>query len=254
MLAAMTSPQLPWQPDTTTPVPMIANLEYGRSLHTYSTGFRDGAAVLLEALQDNRYGQERLVYPLVYCLRHSLELALKHVIREARNLLDEDGDFPDGHNLRVLWASCRPILRRIWPDDDKTYRTVGAAVEALSAIDAAGEGFRYPVSTKSSGVRAPTIDPQLRRLDIEKLSEDVVAVLELLEGADAGLDAYADAKADMLAERRELEAEMRAEYEAEIREYAAEMRAEYEAEIREHGAAMRAEYAAEMATDSLADL
>ena len=194
MLAAMTSPQLPWQPDTTTPVPMIANLEYGRSLHTYSTGFRDGAAVLLEALQDNRYGQERLVYPLVYCLRHSLELALKHVIREARNLLDEDGDFPDGHNLRVLGHHVDRFFGESGRTTTRRIARSGLLSRHCPLLTLRGRVFRYPVSTKSSGVRAPTIDPQLRRLDIEKLSEDVVAVLELLEGADAGLDAYADAK------------------------------------------------------------
>jgi hypothetical protein len=51
-------------------------------------------------------------------------------------------------------------------------------------------------------------------------------VIDLLDGADTGIDVYLDAKHDMREERRQIEAEMRAEYEA-------DMRAEQEGEMRD---------------------
>src|SRR5688572_23902166 len=117
---------------------MVACLNFGGELHLYGTGFREGADTLLAVLREQEHSQDMLVYPLVYCLRHAVELSLKQVIRAARRYLDEfPGDFPDGHNLSNLWNTCKPLLRKIWPDDP-AFRTVEAAVNALRRLDPEG--------------------------------------------------------------------------------------------------------------------
>lgn len=85
------------------------------------------------------------MYPIVYNLRHAIELTLKKVIWSARQLLGESGDFPDGHRLDHLWNTCEPILKRIFPQD-QSYNIMKSSVERLSQLDPAGEGFRYPLS------------------------------------------------------------------------------------------------------------
>lgn len=79
----------------------------------------------------------------------------------------------------------------------------------LCGLDPEGEAFRYPVTTKKSGRRSPTLDTGLRYLDLGALVQDVIDVIDLLDGADTGIDVYLDAKHDMLEERRKVEAEMR---------------------------------------------
>jgi hypothetical protein len=208
-------------------MPETACVNFGGDLHLYAAGFREGAEALLEVVRSTGHSQDMLVYPIVYSLRHSVELLLKQVIRAGRRLVDEPGDFPDGHRLNNLWNTCRPILKKIWPNDP-SYATVESVITRLCDLDPEGEAFRYPVSTKKGGVRSATLDSDLRRLDLGALVADVIEVIQLLDGADTGIDAYMDAKWDMGEEARAIEREMRDEYEAEMRaEYAEEMRGEY---------------------------
>ncbi len=213
----MVTHEFPWQPDENTSMQVIACMNFGGDLRLYSSGFREGAEVLLKVLHKKRHLQDFLVYPFVYSVRHSVELALKQVIQASRRLIGEPGDFPDSHNLHDLWSTCQPILKQVWPGDDPSYRQVAATVEALCAIDPEGEAFRYPVSTKKRGVRNATLDPNLRNLDLQKLFDDSTTTLDLLDGADTGIDVYLQAKADMVDEYRQMEDEMRGEYESEIR-------------------------------------
>lgn len=205
-------------------MPETACVNFATDLHLYAAGFRQGAEALLAHVRSTGHDQDFLVYPIVYNLRHAVELLVKQVIRAGRNLIDEPGDFPDGHRLNNLWATCKPILKRIWPNDP-AYAKVEKVIEKLCELDPEGEAFRYPVTSKKSG-RLPTLDNDLRYLDLAALVEEVVEVIDLLDGADTGIDVYLDAKHDMLEERRQIEAEMRAEYEA-------DMRAEYGADVRD---------------------
>lgn len=224
---SVTSPSFPWQPDEGSDIPTIACLNFASSdLHLYQAGFRGGAAALIETLERERHGQDLLVYPLVYCLRHAVELALKMVIRGARDLLDEAGDFPDGHHLHNLWNTARPLLQQIWKDERDSIDLVERVVESLRLIDPEGEGFRYPVTTKKKATarrRVATIDPTLRYLDLRKLYDDVSEVLNLLDGADTGIDVYAGYKAEMSeaygSYKDDAEASLRAEMEAEYRDH-----------------------------------
>jgi hypothetical protein len=214
----------PWQPSTSTTRAETACVNFASDLHLYAAGFKQSAETLLEHIRSTGHDQDFLVYPIVYNLRHAVELLLKQVIRAGHYLIDQPGDFPDGHRLNNLWATCKPVLKRIWPNDP-AYATVETTIKKLCELDPEGEAFRYPVTSKKSG-RLPTVDTDLRYLDLGALVEDAIVVIDLLDGADTGIDVYLDAKHDMLEKHRQVEAEIRAEYEA-------DMRVEYEAEMRD---------------------
>lgn len=211
------SKSFPWQPSEGTTPEDTACVNFGADLHLYASGFRQGAEALLQHTRSTGHEQDFLVYPIVYSLRHSVELLLKQVIRAGRTLVEEPGDFPDGHRLNDLWNTCKPLLKRIWPNDP-AYATVETTITSLCALDPDGEAFRYPITAKKAGLRSPTLDADLRYLDLGRLVEDIVEAIGLLDGADTGIDVYLDAKQDTLEERRQIEAEMRAEYEAEMRD------------------------------------
>ena len=215
----------PWQPNGDTDREMVACVNFGGEMHLYASGFEDGAEALYKVLQEQRHGQDLLVYPLVYCLRHAIELALKQVIRGARLLTDDDErGFPHDHNLWRLWSTCSPILKRIWPAEgnESAYFIVENTVRSFRQIDQTGEAFRYPVGRNWG----PTLDPELRHLDLDQLYREVEVTLDLLMGADAGIDFYMDGKREMETERRAMHAEMRAEYE---QHYESEYERDYDA-------------------------
>ena len=229
---SMDAAVFPWQPNNETDREMVGCVNYGGGMYLYASGFEEGADALFNALKEAGAVQDFLVYPLVYCLRHAVELALKQVIRAGRQLLDdEEPGFPYEHDLWKLWLICGPILRRLWPQEgnESSYFVVENTVRSFRQIDRLGEGFRYPVTrdrkTKESKA---TLDAELRHLDLDQMYREVKTTLSLLMAADTGIDFYMDAKSDAEAEYREIQREMRAEYEREMRaEYEAEMRADH---------------------------
>lgn len=52
-------------------------------------------------------------------------------------------------------------------------------ITRLCELDPEGESFRYPVTTKRQGIRAMTLDPDLRHLDPGAFVAEVVEVIEL---------------------------------------------------------------------------
>ena len=61
--------------------------------------------------------------------------------------------------------------------------------------------------------QSASLDPDLRQIDLDQMYGDAKVTLDLLTGADAGIDHYLDLKHDMEAELRAINAEMHAEYE-----------------------------------------
>lgn len=204
------SSSLPWQPGPDTPLEDVGWMDYGGGeFWTYAEGFRRGAELLLDRMRAGEPA-DFLVYPTVYLARHAVELMLKQVIREGRRLIEDPGDFPDRHQLDLLWATCKPVLKRIWPSS--TFAEVEITIERLKQIDPNGEGFRYPVASKKAGQRTPTLPSDLERLDLGALVADVVEAIETLDGADTGIDVYLEYKREVNLERQQIADEIRAEY------------------------------------------
>jgi hypothetical protein len=182
----------------------------------YVGGFSRAGRILVDHLAAGDRGeQDFLVYPVVYCYRHAVEIALKGIITEARDLLDEPGGLPSGHRLSDLWNTCKPLMQRVLKDSDAEYEILDRVVGRLDYLDPTGEAFRYPFGIKDKGA-SPTLPPEVRHIPLGHLAAEVDEALVLLDGADTGLGVYLDRKA----ENAECAAEMRAEY-------AAEMRSEY---------------------------
>lgn len=117
---------------------MVACVNSSPTIYGYLSGFVQGADAVYRTLQADRSGQDLLVYPLVYCLRHALELGLKQVIMGARILLEEEEQgFPHDHDLWRLWCTASPVLKRIWPDDgtEPGYDVTERTMLAFSRVD-----------------------------------------------------------------------------------------------------------------------
>jgi hypothetical protein len=184
----------PWQPDESTNLSTVAVVRYLRDMNRYVRSFHVGAETLFKAIVDGQQPADWLVFPLAFILRHSMELALKQVIRAGLQLLDEPGDFESIHDLGRLWRTCQPLLLRIWGDDPKLHQWVGDpafnqvsnVISSLDAIDPHGNGFRYPEQSERFE-RRPTLEG-LSLLDLGKMYDEVIGVLTLMESADGSIE------------------------------------------------------------------
>jgi hypothetical protein len=140
-------------------------------------GFKRMADVGLRHLEQTGRGQDYLVYPIVYCYRHYVELSLKEIIRAARMLLDEQGGVPSTHNLDALWNTAEPLLKQI-ADSPETYRSVRNCLARFNELDPQSDAFRYPVRANGD----PSL-PGVQNLDLGQVRDVVERLSGFLLGA-----------------------------------------------------------------------
>jgi hypothetical protein len=126
------------------------NWDRSESWYPIARGFRLIADSAVARLEERRTHQDFLVYPILANYRHYIEVSLKELIRDARQLLDEQGSAPHGHDLVRLWSIARPLLLRIAPGSDVDLDNVEAIIERFSHVAPTSEAGRYPVDTKGN--------------------------------------------------------------------------------------------------------
>ena len=120
------------------------------SIHTYQLGYHQAVVSLIETAKENSYDSESLIYPILFCARHALELFLKKQIyvlsdvtvftmsRESEKLLLTE------HSLDSLWHKFKELSKI-----DKRYGSfvneLGPYIEYFCDVDDTGQTFRYPL-------------------------------------------------------------------------------------------------------------
>ena len=145
----------------------------GTDNETIWMGFRDSALILIDNIVNHNGTEDELIYPIVYCCRHSFELCLKIVIEKIREIykikgMDSHVRIEDIHthnleSLNIIVCQIYSVDRRIKPIYDKI-------IPFLSdyEFDEKGDVFKY--ETDQSGV------PHLKRLNISQISITILKV------------------------------------------------------------------------------
>jgi len=87
--------------------------------------------------------------PIAYLYRHSIELALKHLIHAGLKLgLEKETKNTkrrlNGHDLYRLWFVARRMVRKFWPQGQDTYLNAAEGIiKAFHKIDVTGQSLRY---------------------------------------------------------------------------------------------------------------
>jgi hypothetical protein len=154
----------------------------------YVEGFKLLADLGVAHLEEAGHDHDYLVYPIVFAYRHHVELALKVTIRDARELLDIEGERPKTHKLLALWDLAEPLLHQI-ADDGQTYQAVRDCLRRFDELDASSESFRYPVTAAGNLVL-----PELRNLDLGQMRAIVERLSMFLDCVMTDLSVQLDAK------------------------------------------------------------
>src|SRR5437588_842958 len=109
---------------------------WGRCIH----GFKHLADIGVENVLNKQQFQDTLVFSIVYCYRHYIELSLKEIIGDGYALLDHPDTFPQVHRLDKLWDLCKDILVKAGlegPQED--LETVDEYIRQFHNVDPKGE-------------------------------------------------------------------------------------------------------------------
>jgi hypothetical protein len=126
------------------------------SFNIYLGSYENAVIVLYKEIAEGRETPDSLVYPLVFMMRHSLELAYKWTLLGLSSFLNEPyNPGKDLHSLReshkTLKAffneACKRLRVKIEEFDDR-YRDAERILEFFDGLDPKGFAFRYPTDKK----------------------------------------------------------------------------------------------------------
>jgi hypothetical protein len=147
-------------------------------------GYKEAADLLAEAAASYRPHRDRLLYPVVFCYRHYLELALKYVITTHGQLAGVSPNTED-HDLDKLWPDVRRIIESVDPDNANgpDVEVMQRCVAEFAKIDPGSFTFRYPTSKKGLPVVVA-----FEYLDLKQLKETMEGIANFFGSLDLYLD------------------------------------------------------------------
>lgn len=192
--------ELPW-PDGDDPYKLTPgarhliaclNFTHDEPWYGIAEGFKRVADLAVAHIAETGHDQDFLVYPVLFCYRHYLEVMLKQLLRDARRLYDvEDHSIPGTHSLIALWDKLEPLMLT-HTGDPATYANVRASLAQFDHLDPRSDSYRYPVDKKG--------DPHLkgvRKVDLGQVSAVVQRLAGFLDGASTAVQVDLDAKHEM---------------------------------------------------------
>lgn len=167
------------------------------SFSMYAEGYKKLADAGVAHIAEAHWDVDLLVYPILFCYRHYLELRLKEFVLTGGDLVDQKLAFPTNHILPQIWRAVRPLLEKIWPGAETKGQldAIEDVVNQLSEIDPKSTAFRYPLDKDENRSL-----PGLRHINVRQVSEVINGIAPTLDGASCGIDEDLDAKREMLAE------------------------------------------------------
>lgn len=162
----------------------------GERRHHLTQGYKLAADLLVEQAEAEAWRRRKLVYPIVYCYRHFLELTLKAMLEEYGSMGNVAANWSH-HRLEDLWRDFRTLLRNLGSDHPEAQGTeaVEQCIAEFAKIDPVSESFRYPRSRKGQ-----PFDVDCETVDLLQLRNTMQAIENYFMGADGYLSNLKDAQ------------------------------------------------------------
>lgn len=129
-------------------------------IYYYADGYADSVSLLIDGLTEGRGVLDTLIYPICFCLRHSVELTVKGQIQDLNRLArrreqpitadeNEIGSVLNQHDILNLWEffADKAIA------SDRRYQPLISAsdplIRCIAQTDPTGQTFRYSYSNEA---------------------------------------------------------------------------------------------------------
>jgi len=153
-------------------------------LHHLREGYKLAADLLVEQAGAEAWRRRKLVYPIVFCYRHFLELTLKAVLNQYGSMGNIASDWKH-HRLEDLWSDFRKLLRNLdadYPEEQGT-KAVEHCIAEFAKIDPISDTFRYETSRKGQPFKT---DHEM--IDLWQLRAGMQTIENYFMAADGFLD------------------------------------------------------------------
>ena len=162
----------------------------GERLYRMKKAFKTTADMLVSQSEENTHERSNLVWPIVFCYRQYIELALKDMIAAhgAEVVPPIKPNWVD-HALVPLWKSYKKLIETTLVDtsvdDLSEIAAVDACIKEFDQVDANSYTFRYPTDTKGKQTDIP-----LSCIDLWHLRNVMEGIYLYLDATETVLDEY----------------------------------------------------------------
>ena len=138
----------------------------------YATYYQNSALALIEVSLGDRDMMDKNILPIIFLIRHYLELRLKEVLQ----MLDSQNEFPKTHNLKELWKLFKSKYSSIEAVSSKEFQAMDNLIQELSDKDPSSISFRYHANKTGKRIDIP------ERINLSNLKETFLRVSFSIDG------------------------------------------------------------------------
>ncbi len=156
-------------------------------------GYLRAGHVLLDKCLKNLNEGHTMIYPILFCYRHALEMNMQWIISSYGHRYGVSLPSKKDHNLDPLWKCCKAVFAH--PDNKSAAigaSTVGKLIQQFHRLDIRAQAFRYPVKKDGTLIRLPNV-----AIDLSNLREVMDGLKNFFSGADGHLDHVQSADREM---------------------------------------------------------
>lgn len=143
----------------------------------YADCYQTGALNLIDMALSDKMLRDYHIYPIVFLIRHYLELRLKELNQGLNYCLKQNREFPKHHNIQNLWGEFKKSYSKIGenPKDD-VFQVLDELIKEMSFFDPISMAFRYPVDKEGKKTQ------KLEYINLTNLKEIFIRVSFVLDG------------------------------------------------------------------------
>lgn len=117
------------------------------TFRAYADGFFQAARYIADAVIQNPFYADLVIYPLAFNYRHGIELSLKGLVLHSSAALGLKPEMKKSHGLMDNWKRYRDLAMKLDPaifEPKIELGILGDILDDFVQIDPTGQAFRYP--------------------------------------------------------------------------------------------------------------
>jgi hypothetical protein len=161
---------------------------------SYANCYQTGALTLIDSSLIDDKLRDFNIYPVIFLIRHYLELRLKELIQGLNYCKAQNKDFPTHHDLSNLWSEFKVSYKKIGELTDDKFLVIDELIKEMTSVDPISMSFRYPVDKNGNKTQ------RLEYINLTNLRETFVRVCFVFDGVAMQIAHYVDITEDMMGE------------------------------------------------------
>ncbi len=166
-----------------------------QELGSYADGYQIGAIKLLDTAILDSKNRDYLIYPIVFLIRHYLELRLKELLQGLNYCSIQTKEFSQHHRILELWTEFKKGYSAFGEQtNDESFKAIDSLIKELSNIDPISMAFRYPSDKNGNKIQ------KLDYVNLVTLKETFIRICFVFDGAAMQIAHYVEITEEMMSD------------------------------------------------------